>query len=225
MRKNNDRGIYPAIMSHHSNYSQLAIGGVMLSRVHNNEEEAKVYECTPSGATGWRTRFDGGSFFSALDMPCNLVAMYVEGQIKTWGDEGAYDSEVVVEPACYAVVVFRTREEKDFQGKVTREAKLEYVYLRSDFNFGCRVCHDGVYDLKDAFETARKHGPIMTDYERALRIVPLGFVERYWHLVGKTHVPSRIRQILHRTVKEVGNVVDSNFGQGSKFFKLPRRKK
>ncbi len=227
MRKTNDRGTYPSIMLHHSNYSQLAIGGAMLNRVHEDEGEAECSQCTPTGGSGWRTRFDGGNRPRSLDMPCDLVAIYVEGQINIWGDEGAYDYEVVVHPLCYAVVVFRTKEEKDFRGRVTREAKQEYVYLWSGFSFVDRVRHDGVYDLKNAFETARKGGSIETPEEHIARNREYGWQlqEREWHIIGKARVPGRIRQILHRTIKEVRNTVDFNFGQGSKFFKLPEKRK
>lgn len=223
MRNTNERGTYPSIMLHHSNYSQLAIGGAMLNRVHENEEEAECYQCTPTGSSGWHTRFDGGSRPGPLDMPCDLVAMYVEGQINISGFEGAYDSDVVVDPLCFAVVVFRTKEEKNFSGQVIREAREDYVYLWSHFDFANRVRHDGVYDLKDAFDTAAKGGPVLTMEERWARETPYE-AERNWHITGKKRVPGRIRQMLHKTVKEVSNVADNNFGQGSKFFKIPGKK-
>lgn len=228
MRNTNERGTYPSIMLHHSNYSQLAIGGAMLNQVHENEEEAECYQCTPTGGSGWRTRFDGGTRPGPLDMPCDLVAMYVEAQINISGCEGAYDSEEVVAPLCFAVAVFRTNEVKDYKGKVIREAKEEYVYLWSSFSFINRIRHDGVYDLKEAFETARKGGPLMTQEERWQRPSSyngtLDHAEHEWHIVDKKRVPGRIRQILHRTIGSVKETVDSNFGQGSKFFKLPGKK-
>lgn len=216
-------------MIHRSSYSQLAIGGGMLTRVHEDENEAECSQCTPTGYTGWHTRFDGGVRPGILDMPCDLVAMYVEAQINISGCEGAYDSEEVVAPLCFAVAVFRTPEVKNYFGKVVREAKEEYVYLWSSFSFINRIRHDGVYDLKEAFETARKGGPLMTQEERWQRPSSyngtLDHAECEWHILRKKHVPGRIRQILHCTINSVKETVDSNFGQGSKFFKLPKRKK
>jgi hypothetical protein len=228
MKKINEPGTYPSVMVHHSSYSQLAIGGAMLTHFHKDAEEASCYQCTPTGSSGWRTRFDGGRGPNIQDMPCNLAAMYVEGQINIWGDEGAYDSEEVVAPLCFAVVVFRSREEKDWSGKITREARDEYVYLWSHLGFTSQVQHDGVYDMKNAFEVARKGGPTMTFDERIARSREIGWddaeSEREWHLVGKSRVPGRIRQLLHRTVNETRRVVDRNFCQNSGFFRLPSRK-
>ncbi len=229
MRKTNEWGIYPTIMLHHSNYIQLAIGGAMLNRIHENEEEAECYQCTPTGSSGWHTRFDGGSRPGPLDMPCDLVAIYLEGQMNISGFEGAYDSDVVVDPLCFAVVVFRSPEVKNYMGTVTRKSKQEYVYLWSVFSFIDRIRHDGVYDLKEAFETARKGGPLMTQEERWQRPSShngtFDHTEREWHIIGKARVPGRIRQILHRTINSVKETVDGNFGQGSKFFRLPRKPK
>ncbi|MHB1316470.1 MAG: hypothetical protein ACYCZW_01265 [Minisyncoccota bacterium] len=229
MKNTNERGIYPSVMMHHSSYCQLAIGGAMLTHFHQDEEEASCYQCTPTGCSGWRTRFDGGNGPGIQDLPCDLVAMYVEGQINISGYEGAYDSEEIVAPLCFAVVVFRSKEEKDYKGKVVREAREEYIYLWSHFGFTDRVRHDAVYDLKDAFEVARKGGPTMTFDERLAHSREIGWdnanSEREWHLVGKGRVPGRIRQLLHRTVNETKRVVDKNFGQGGAFFKLPQKKK
>ncbi len=228
MRKTNDRGMYPLIMIHRSSYSQLAIGGAILTRVHEDEFQAECSQCTPTGCSGWHTRFDGGVRPGVLDMPCDLVAMYVEAQINISGYEGEYDSEEIVAPLCFAVAVFRTNEVKDYKGKVIREAKQEYVYLWSSFSFVDRIRHDGVYDLKEAFETARKGGPLMTQEERWQRTSSYNgtfdHAEHGWHIIGKCRVPGRIRQILHRTVNTVKETVDGNFGQGSKFFKIPGKK-
>lgn len=225
----NKEGIYPSVLVHGSSYSQLIVGSAMINRVHESEEAASCYQCTPTGSSGWRTRFDGGNSPRIQDMPCDLVAMYIEGQIDISGYEGAYDYEEIVAPLCFAVVVFRSKEERDHRGNVVREAREEYVYLRSHFGFSDRVWHDAVYDLKDAFEVARKGGPTMTFDEKITRYREIGWdnenSERDWHLVGKGWVPGRIRQVLHRTIDTVKKTVDSNFGQGKKFFQNTKTKK
>jgi hypothetical protein len=224
MKNTNAPGLYPSILVHHSNYAQLAIGGAMINHVHEDEGMAECYEAKPLSG-GWHTRFDGGNGNRVSDMPCHIVSMYVEGLINISGCEGAYDSETVIEPWCFAVVVFRSKEQKDYMSKVTKPAEEQYVYLFSGFSFGDNVRHDGVYDLKEAFETARNRG---SDHEATLK---LRYEDkewdshRSWRIIRKKHVPGRIRQILHRTVDQVESTVDNDFGQGKKFFQLPQKKK
>lgn len=229
---NNDPGLYPSVMIHRSHSGQLAIGGAMINRVHEDSGMAEVFEAVPASG-GWYTRFDGGSMGTRiLDMPCDLVAMYVEGLIHIYGGGGGdlgleCDSvDVEINPSCYALVVYRWKERKDLMGKVVREAGERYVYLQSHFSFTDRVANDGVYDLKEAHEVARTRG-LSWDarYERRKH---LGSEQsrrhRDWHLVAKKDVPGHIRQLLHRTIDSTRTSVDEQFGQGKKFFKLPTRK-
>ncbi len=212
MFTNNQAGEYPSVLFHRSHRGQLVIGGAMLNRFENEGME-EASQAVPSSG-GWRTRFDGGTARTGVqDLPCDLVAMYVEGLIHISGYEGAYDSEVEIEPSCYAVVVFRWMERKDIK---PREQTL---YLQSHFSFCDRVQHDGVYDMKNAVKVATQKG-----FQRDLNDRS-GFVSRRWHLVGKKNVPGHVRQVLHKTLKTVDQTVDDNFGQGKKFFQLPERRK
>lgn len=222
MLKINESGIYPSIMVHRSNYGQLAVGGAMINRIHEDEEIAEVFQTIPSSG-GWTTRFDGGTLgCRILDLPCDIVAMYVEGLVYISGFEGAYDSEIKIEPSCYAVAVFRSKEQKDCMGKVVRPAEDRYVYLWSAFNFADRIRHDGMYDLKNAFDTAHNQGPI--EYPRENTRAEWDS-RRSWHLIPRRFVPGRVRQILHYTVSSVKEAVDDNFGQGKKFFALAKKRK
>ncbi len=194
----------------------------MMDHVLEDGYDGESYRCRMSGEGTWRTRFDGGDHPSRiLDLPTDVVAMYAEGRIIISGCEGAYDSEELVAPSCYVVVVFRR--------KVDKKVVEKYMYLRSHLNFGDRICHDGLYDLQGAFEVARKGGPTMTFDERITHFQEIGWDnakwEREWHLVGKARVPGRIRQVLHRTVNTVKETIDNNFGQGKKFFQNPKTKK
>jgi hypothetical protein len=191
----------------------------MINRLNSSEELAEVYEATPASG-GWRTRFEGGAPRCGIqDLPVSLSVMYVEGLIHIHGFEEAWDSEVEIEPSCYALVIFRwnERDEKILPGRaVTKE---ERVYLQSRFSFVDRVQHDGVYDLKNAFDVARNKGPIPIQQRPH-------FKTRDWHTVPKTRVPGHVRTILHASAKTVDVVIDNNFGQGKKFFEphIRRRK-
>lgn len=225
MLKNSAAGLYPTIVLHRSHVGQLAIGAAMLTRLGYYEQEAD--EATPSSG-GWSTRFDGGTLYHRhLDLPCDYVAMYVEGLIHISGDEGAYDSETEVYPSCYSVVAFRyteKTEEKVLGGTLTKvgpRIKTEYFYLRSHFDFIDRVRHDGLYDLKNAFEIARMSGGRILEQ---LEDDPMQRGRREWHLVPKTSVPGRIRQILHKSIDHVDVVVTRGFGQGKEFFNIPGRR-
>ena len=223
MKKVNEEGLFPKVLVHRSSFSQLAVGGAMMDRVLEDGYEGESYRCRMSGEGNWRTRFDGGDQHPSriLDLPCDLLAMYAEGQMIVSGCEGAYDWEKLVHPSCYAVVVFRR--------KMDKTVVEEYTYLRSHLDFTDRICHDGLYDLKNAFEVACNRGPTMTRGERIARFQEIGWAEanfeREWHVINKARVPGRIRQVLHRTVSTVKETVDANFGQGKKFFQNPKTKK
>jgi hypothetical protein len=225
MRGNNTDGLYPSIFLHRAHRGQLAIGGAMINRLNSSEKLAEVYEATPVSG-GWRTRFEGGApRVGAQDLPVSLSVMYIEGLIHISGDEGGYDSEVEIQPSCYALVIYRWNERNDKPflsgalGKLGVVAKEERVYLQSRFSFVDRVQHDGVYDLKNAFDVARNKGPIPIQQRPH-------FKTRDWHLVPKTRVPGHVRTILHASAKAVDVVIDNNFGQGKKFFEphVRRRK-
>ena len=201
MFTNNAPGLYPTVLVHRSHAGQLAIAGAVINRVEDNPELIEAFEACPQSG-GWRTRFDGGSR-PGLDLPCEIVAMYVEGLIHITGSEGAYDSWIVTEPQCFAVVHDQWTDER--------------VYLRSRFSFVDRVVHDGVYDLADA--RAIVNGIPVT--ERDLN----SHSRRNWQVVRKSQVPGRVRQILHRAVRTANDIVNYNFGQGKDFFELPQRRK
>ena len=197
----------------------------MINRIYEDENHTEYDQATPASG-GWHTRFDGGSYYDSRisALPCHLVAMHVEGLIYINGAGGgdlgmecdSIDEEIL--PSCYALVVIRTGEEKDWANRVTQPAEDKYFYLYSRFSFTSRVAHDGVYDLKDAFETVRECHSVNSNPEMEWE------QHRTWHLMPKGFVPSHVRQMLHRTVNTVRETVDNNFGQGKKFFKLPHSK-
>lgn len=227
MLKNSAAGLYPTIVLHRSHVGKLAIGGAMLTKLDYTEEYAA--QATPSSG-GWSTRFDGGTLYNRhLDLPCNYVAMYVEGLIHIRGYEGAYDSETEIYPSCFAVVAFRFTEKTEEQvilggvyTKTGQRIKTQHVYLQSSFGFTDRIRHDGLYDLKNAFEIARWNGGRNLEQ---LDEDPLHRGRREWHLVSKAGVPGRIRQVLHRSLKHVDAVVTKGFGQGIELFKIPGRRR
>lgn len=233
MRKTNDCGDYPSVMLHRSHFGQLAIGGAMINRVYEDESWAE-HEQTKPGNGGWRTRFDRSThkhLFSCL--PCHLVAMYAEGlqhfRNVSEGEMGfvSCDVEVETRPICYAVVVFRLPERMNSMGMIVKkEAEVQYVYLQSNFSFSHRIRHDGVYDLKEAYGIAQRRCGYSEEEFTLRRYADDEWqIHRNWHLLPKTQVPGRIRQVLHRTISSVKTTVDENFGQGKSFFKLPQKKK
>lgn len=188
----------------------------MLTKVDYTDNYAT--QATPSSG-GWSTRFDGGSIYNfRLDMPCDYVAMYVEGLIHLSGDEGTYHSKTEIHPSCFAVVVFRWVR-RSIKG-VGKDTINRYIYLQSRFGFTDRVRHDGLYDLKNAFEIARMSGGRNLEQ---LDEDPFHRGRRQWHIVPKTRVPGRIRQVLHKSLRHVDVVVTRGFGQGKDFFRIPSR--
>jgi hypothetical protein len=231
MRKDNESGLYPSVILHRSHFGQLAIGGAMINRVYEDENTAEYDQARP-GDGGWRTRFDRRTDGRHSELPCHLVAMYVEGRQhfrnQSEGEMGfvSCDVEIETRPSCYAVAVFRVPEQTNVDGKIVNDFGEHYVYLRSNFSFSHRVRHDGFYDLKEAFDVARnrkghndEEWPFWETHGNEWQ------GDRNWHLVPKTHVPGRIRQILHKTVAEVDVTITDNFGQGKEFFKLWNRNK
>ncbi len=211
---NNESGLYPSILLHRSNFGQLAIGGAMINRFW---DDSSMGEAIPASG-GWITRFDGGSSRRRiLDLPCDMVAMYVEGLIHIYGAGGgdlgmecdSIDEETA--PWSFALVV----------------SGGQYIYLWSRFSFSDRITNDGVYDLKEAYDIARGRG--LSWEARRERRSSLHYYEfgnlREWYLVRKKQVPSHIRQILHRTINTVKTTVSEQFGQGKKFFALPSHKR
>ena len=88
MRNGNVPGVYPSILIHRSHNGQLAIGGAMINPIYENDDEAEYRQAAPASG-GWRTRFDGGSYdYWLSDLPCHMVAMYVEGLIYIYGGGG-----------------------------------------------------------------------------------------------------------------------------------------
>lgn len=227
MRDTNDFGLYPSVMLHRSHFGQLAIGGAMINQIYATESSAGYDQARP-GDGGWRTRFDRRTDGRHSDLPCHLVAMYVEGlqhfRNMSEGEMGfvSCDVEVETRPACYAIVMFRIPEQRNIMGKVVNKEEERYVYLRSNFSFSHRIHHDGLYDLKEAFDTAsRRTGYSEEEFTLRRYADDEWYTHRNWHLVPKTQVPGRIRQVLHRTISSVKATVEENFGQGKSFFRLP----
>lgn len=223
----------PTILLHRSHQSQIAIGGAMLTELHNTDKDVDSGAAKPASG-GWRTRFDGGHLqrFTGYRLEdeahtCTLVAMHVEGLIHISGadyGEGfeCVEERVEVGTSCYAVVVIRTGRVRDYRGKTIHEGETRYVYMCARFSFSDRIQHDGLYDLNEAYELActerglsrknrfdRRWEP---DFNRAM-------CPRDWFLVSKKDVPGRVRQVLHRTIDTVRQTVENQFGQGADFFR------
>jgi hypothetical protein len=222
MKIQNVPGSYPSILVHRSHFGQLAIGGAMIDTVY---EDDSLEHTTPAdmsawmGSGGWNTRFDG------KDHPPHLVALYAEGLRYTNGYGEDFEEDIVVNPICYAAVALRYPEERDYHNKLVRKAGQIIFYLQPRcFYFESSIAHNGVYDLKYAFDLVvnfRNSTNLHVEQEKLREQSDRldVYAMRDWELIPKTRVPGNVRLHLQRTLELTRTTLDSQFGQGADFFK------
>jgi len=209
MYSKNDSLFSPKVLLSRSHFDQLAIGGAMMDC--DDPELEKVFQVSPASG-GWNTRFDQGH---SSDLPYNLVAMNINALIHITGGEDDWDEEIITEPSCYGLVVFRKKSDN---GEIIEN----YIYLYSRFGFVNRITKDGRHDLSEAHFVASRKG--LSRNERSSRRKKLTLDEslrlRDWHMLPKKDVPGNVRQILHRTIDATRTTADNQFGQGKDFFEF-----